>query len=85
MNEARENCGCDRHLLGLRMISREQNLELPQIYKDPSWTKSGGDGNFIISSSFLGFNNILGGCAPMCDNGYTLIYCYSDEGFILFD
>jgi hypothetical protein len=42
------------------MIARELNLDLPEIYKDPVWKKSGGDGNFIISSSCVGFTNSLG-------------------------
>jgi carnitine O-octanoyltransferase len=83
MGEARENHGCDRHLLGLMLISQELNLDLPEIYKDESWTKSGGGGNFIISSSCLGFTNVNGGCAPMSTNGYTMIYCFSDYGYIL--
>lgn len=82
MSEARENSGCDRHLLGLRMISRELKLDLPEIFTDPAWKKSGGDGNFIISSSCIGFTNSLGLCAAMCENGYLMIYCFSDEGIV---
>jgi hypothetical protein len=39
MNEARENAGCDRHLLGLKLLSRELGIELHDLYKDPSWKK----------------------------------------------
>ena len=39
MNEAKENRGCDRHLLGLMLISKELNLSLPEIYTDAAWTK----------------------------------------------
>ncbi len=80
MNEARENRGCDRHLLGLRLISRDLDIDLPEIFTDPSWKKSGGDGNFVISSSCLGFTNSQGTCAAMCSNGYSMIYSFSDEG-----
>ena len=83
MSEARENRGCDRHLLGLMLTSQELNLDLPAIYTDESWTKSGGGGNFVISSSCLGFTNVNGGCAAMCTNGYTMIYCFSDYGYII--
>lgn len=80
MSEARNNMGCDRHLLGLQLTAKSLNIDLPEIYKDPSWTKSGGGGNFVISSSCLGYTNINGGCLPMCTNGYTMIYCISDYG-----
>ena len=71
-----------RHLLGLRMIAREHKLDLPEIFTDPIWKKSGGDGNFVISSSCVGFTNSLGCCAAMCQNGYSMIYCFSDEGLV---
>lgn len=80
MNEARDNSGCDRHLLGLRLVAKSLNLDLPEIFTDPSWKKSGGDGNFLISSSCVGYTNTLGTCCPFCLNGYTIIYCFSDQG-----
>ena len=40
MGEASNNAGCDRHLLGLRLLADELRLELPEIYKDVAWTKS---------------------------------------------
>jgi carnitine O-octanoyltransferase len=64
------------------MIARELDLDLPEIYKDPVWKKSGGDGNFVISSSCVGFTNSLGCCSAMCQNGYAQIYCFSDHGYI---
>jgi carnitine O-octanoyltransferase len=39
MNEARNNAGCDRHLLGLMLISKELNLALPEIFTDEAWKK----------------------------------------------
>ncbi|CAF0706682.1 unnamed protein product [Brachionus calyciflorus] len=80
MNEARDNQGCDRHLLGLMLISKELKLELPEIYTDPAWKKSGGGGNFLISSSCVGYNNVVGTCCPFGLNGYTMIYCFSNQG-----
>ena len=39
MNMAKDNRGCDRHLLGLMLISKELNLSLPEIYTDDAWKK----------------------------------------------
>jgi carnitine O-octanoyltransferase len=39
MAEARENAGCDRHLLGLMLTAKELNVETPEIFSDPSWKK----------------------------------------------
>ncbi len=82
MNEARENQGCDRHLLGLRLIGQQLDLETPEIFTDAAWRKSGGDGNFVISSSCLGFSNSAGTCSAMCSNGYSMIYCFPDDGLV---
>ncbi|KAJ8921098.1 hypothetical protein NQ315_015896 [Exocentrus adspersus] len=38
--EAVNGFGVDRHLLGLKLIALENGLELPAIYKDPSFTRS---------------------------------------------
>ncbi len=40
MGEASNNAGCDRHLLGLRLMANELGMEVPEIYKDIAWTKS---------------------------------------------
>ena len=39
MNEARNNAGCDRHLLGLMLVARELGIDTPEIYTDPAWKK----------------------------------------------
>lgn len=46
-------------------------------------TCSGGDGNFLISSSCLGFSDTYGGCYPMCKNGYGIFYRVGDDGYFL--
>lgn len=80
MSEARQNAGCDRHLLGLQLMARDLKLDTPEIFTDVAWKKTGGGGNFLISSSCVGFTNVLGTCSPFCLNGYTMIYCFSDQG-----
>lgn len=74
MNEARDNAGCDRHLFGLYCTALEEGLEIPDLYSDPSYTKSGGNGNFILSTSCVGYSPIGGGVAPMCKDGYGVFY-----------
>jgi hypothetical protein len=32
------NLGCDRHLLGLQILAKENGIEEPQIFKDKSFT-----------------------------------------------
>ena len=39
MSEAKENRGCDRHLLGLMLTAKELNLDLPDIFTDVAWKK----------------------------------------------
>jgi carnitine O-octanoyltransferase len=40
---------------------------------------SGGSGNFILSTSCLGFGVTAGGTAPMCFNGYGVFYRLSSN------
>ncbi|XP_071812660.1 peroxisomal carnitine O-octanoyltransferase-like isoform X2 [Apostichopus japonicus] len=39
-SQAMEGQGCDRHLLGLYAVSEEEGYDLPEIFTDPSFTKS---------------------------------------------
>jgi len=71
--------GCDRHLLALSIMAEEEGLPLPEIYTDPAWTKSGGGGNFILSTSFTGYSEVLGGAVAMCEHGYGVFYCIQDK------
>ncbi|CAD5112243.1 DgyrCDS1474 [Dimorphilus gyrociliatus] len=72
--EAQNNSGCDRHLFGLALIARENNLPLPDLYFDEAFIRSGGNGNYKLSTSFVGYTPIYGGVAPMCENGYGCFY-----------
>lgn len=76
MDEARYNAGCDRHLFGLLRVAKNLNIEVPELYTEPMWTKSGGGGNFIISSSCVGLSVSGGSCYPMINDGYCLIYSF---------
>jgi carnitine O-octanoyltransferase len=39
MAEARDNAGCDRHLLGLMLTAKELNVDTPEIFTDHAWKK----------------------------------------------
>ncbi|CAH1238849.1 CROT [Branchiostoma lanceolatum] len=79
MGECMLNRGCDRHLLGLQILSDQAGMTRPDIYTDPAWTKSGGGGNFVLSTSTLGYTSIYGGCAPMRHDGYGSFYKIQDN------
>ncbi|KAE8740665.1 hypothetical protein FOCC_FOCC013813 [Frankliniella occidentalis] len=81
MKEAREGYGCDRHLFGLYCIAEESQKPIPDIFKDPSYTKSGGNGNFILSTSLVGYTPVGGGVAPMCLDGYGIFYNICPDSF----
>ncbi|XP_058459755.1 peroxisomal carnitine O-octanoyltransferase-like [Malaya genurostris] len=74
MNEARKGNGFDRHLFGLWCMAYDEGLPVPELYDDPLYSKSGGGGNFILSTSTLGFTINCGFVAPMCTDGYGCFY-----------
>ncbi|XP_069696475.1 peroxisomal carnitine O-octanoyltransferase [Periplaneta americana] len=74
MKEAKAGEGCDRHLLGLYCTAMAEGCEIPAIFTDPAFTKSGGGGNFILSTSLLGYTPLSGGSLPMCREGYGCFY-----------
>lgn len=74
MNECCDGQGFDRHLLGLQIISQQEGMELPKIFKDKAWKLSGGDGNFVLSTSLSGYNQAHGGMGPMIADGYGVFY-----------
>ncbi|KAL8579049.1 hypothetical protein ACOMHN_035988 [Nucella lapillus] len=84
MEDCTELKGCDRHLFGLYMVAREEGLPLPQLFLHPAFTKSGGGGNFILSTSCIGYTTVFGGVCPMCPHGYGVFYCIQDDKVYLF-
>ncbi|XP_035382576.1 peroxisomal carnitine O-octanoyltransferase isoform X2 [Electrophorus electricus] len=83
MNEAQNGKGFDRHLLGLYLIAKEEGLPVPELYSDPLYAKSGGGGNFVISSSLVGYTTILGAVAPMVHHGYGFFYRIRDNRIVI--
>lgn len=39
MTEAMNGEGCDRHLLGLKILAQERGLPTPEIFTDSAWKK----------------------------------------------
>ncbi|MEE6466727.1 hypothetical protein FKM82_007035 [Ascaphus truei] len=83
MKECQLGKGFDRHLLGLLLIAKEQGLALPELYTDPAFTRSGGGGNFLLSTSLIGYTNVHGGVVPMIHDGYGLFYRIRDDRFVV--
>lgn len=74
MDEARKGNGIDRHLFGLWCVANENGIPIPEFYDDPLYTKSGGGGNFVLSTSTLGYTINVGYVAPMVADGYGVFY-----------
>jgi len=79
MKEAVDGQGIDRHLLGLQLIAASEGLPTPAIFTDKAWTASGGGGNFVLSTSCVGFSRIIGGCPAMVKDGYGAFYSIEDN------
>merc|ERR1711963_465296 len=65
MLEAVDMKACDRHLLALSIIAGDEGIAKPMLYKDPAWTKSGGGGNFKLSTSLSGYHAHLAAAVAM--------------------
>lgn len=83
MNDARKGNGVDRHLFGLWCAAFENDQEIPELYSDPLYTKSGGGGNFTLSTSTLGYTINVGFVAPMTEDGYGFFYSMTPDKLVL--
>ncbi|KAK2562197.1 Peroxisomal carnitine O-octanoyltransferase [Acropora cervicornis] len=79
MREAVQGQGIDRHLLGLQLLASSEGFETPAIYVDKAWTASGGGANFVLSTSCLGFNPVIGAVAAMVTGGYGAFYSIEED------
>ncbi|CAI5454327.1 unnamed protein product [Caenorhabditis angaria] len=84
---ARDGKGFDRHFFGLRKAQENlANLGKPteiSFLDDVSFSESGGNGNFKLSTSLLGYveNGTFGCVTPMCKGGYGAFYRINSESF----
>ena len=74
MNDAKIGKGVDRHLFALSCLAIENQMPTPELYNDPLFLKSGGGGNFVLSTSTLGYFINIGFVAPMLKDGYGTFY-----------
>lgn len=80
--EALSGSGIDRHLLGLQIAAMQTTGSPPAILTDPSYAKSGGGGNFVLSTSNVsGYPWLWGGFVPMLPHGIGI--CYGSENDFL--
>ncbi|KAG7282172.1 hypothetical protein CRUP_034919 [Coryphaenoides rupestris] len=83
MAEAQNAEGFDRHLLGMYLVAKEEGLPVPPLFMDPLYGKSGGGGNFVLSSSLVGYTTVLGAVAPMVPHGYGFFYRIRDDKIVM--
>lgn len=79
---ARDGKGIDRHLFGLWCAAFERNEEIPELFDDPLYTKSGGGGNYVLSTSTLGFTINNGFVGPMVMDGYGVFYTITNDRWV---
>lgn len=80
---AREGLGVDRHLFGLWCAAFERGEAIPELYDDPLYAKSGGGGNYVLSTSTLGFTINNGFVGPMVLDGYGVFYTIMNDSIWL--
>lgn len=72
--------GVDRHLLGLKMIAKENGLPIPELYADDGFVKST---HYRISTSQVASVNRIFMCyGPAVDDGYGLCYNPRDDDML---
>ena len=74
MDNACKGYGCDRHFLGLYAMSLEHDIDLPELFTDPSFIETGGNGTYMLSTSCAGYWKLCGGVPPMREDGYSCFY-----------
>ncbi|XP_078621988.1 peroxisomal carnitine O-octanoyltransferase-like isoform X1 [Branchiostoma floridae x Branchiostoma japonicum] len=84
MEEAKSGNGIDRHLMGLQILAMQNGLPMPAIFTDPAYVKSGGGGNYVLSTSLTGYNvTPLGNVPPMVPHGYGSFYKIDNDRFTI--
>ncbi|XP_006211928.1 peroxisomal carnitine O-octanoyltransferase [Vicugna pacos] len=83
MKDCSAGKGFDRHLLGLLLTAKEEGLPVPELFTDPLFSRSGGGGNFVLSTSLVGYLRVQGVVVPMVHNGYGFFYHIRDDRFVV--
>lgn len=74
---------CDRHLLGLYRLALENGSGVPDLYQDPMFARTGGNANFLLSTSYFGNFTLCSFCAPMRPDGYGVYYGANEKHLAL--
>ncbi|CAI2352539.1 unnamed protein product [Caenorhabditis sp. 36 PRJEB53466] len=85
MADCMDGRGFDRHLMGLKQTLAIMNKgcgpkrTVPSFLRDDTWKRTGGDGNFLLSTSFIGYMDgnqpgTFGFVAAMRPDGYGCFY-----------
>ncbi|CAB04738.1 Choline/carnitine acyltransferase domain-containing protein [Caenorhabditis elegans] len=85
MADCMDGRGFDRHLMGLKLTLSIMNKgcgpkrQAPEFLRDDTWKRTGGDGNFLLSTSFIGYMDgnqpgTFGYVAAMRPDGYGCFY-----------
>nr|XP_056713390.1 peroxisomal carnitine O-octanoyltransferase [Euleptes europaea] len=83
MKECENGKGFDRHLFGLLLVAKDQCLPVPELFLDPAFSRSGGGGNFVLSSSLVGYTRVGGAVVPMVHHGYGFFYRIRDDRIVV--
>ncbi|DAZ94644.1 TPA: hypothetical protein N0F65_010731, partial [Lagenidium giganteum] len=78
--------GIDRHLLGLQIAAHLSGKSQHGLFTDVAYVKSGGGGNFVLSTSNVsGYPWLWGGFVPMVPHGIGVCYGIEKDflGFII--
>lgn len=71
--------GVDRHLLGLKLIAKEHNMALPELYSDESYAKSS---HMRLSTSNVSSKYDAFMCyGPLTHDGYGCCYSLKNDDF----
>lgn len=75
--EAAMGEGFDRHLFALKYLAQQRSLPIPSLYADPSYAKI--NHNVLSTSTLSSPAVLLGGFAPVVDDGYGIGYSIQEN------
>lgn len=79
MKFARTHLTVKPPVLLLRLTAKSRRAACTETSVFVVFVFSGGDGNFVLSTSCVGFSKIIGGCSAMVKDGYGAFYSIEDN------
>ena len=76
MREACDGFGVDRLLLGMKLTALEKGIEIPDIYKDPAFSRSN---HWLVSTSQLSSDGFYVGFGAVEEDGFGVCYSIRDD------